>query len=327
MKDSDNLGRYLTRFNDLHIVVVGDVMLDIYHRGSVSRISPEAPVPVVNIDKIMFHPGGAANVAMNLKTLGAKVELAGIIGDDTHGEILRTRLEKSGIGTDGLLVIPGRSTTAKTRVIAGSQHVVRTDMETREPISDKTERQLTEYIRSLQNSLNAVILQDYNKGVLQPAGITSIIDFCRVENILVTVDPKFDHFFDFHRASLVKPNLKEVEQVLGRVVRTDDQIQDAGRELLQRLESEHLLITLGDRGMELFGNGTESRRISTVARQVADVSGAGDTVIATVTLALAAGAPAVDAARLGNLAAGRVCEMVGIAPITPDLLSASLSEQ
>lgn len=326
MKNSEDLKKYISQFENQHILVFGDVMLDIYHRGSVNRISPEAPVPVVNIDKIVFHPGGAANVAMNLKSLGAKVDLVGIIGDDTHGEILRHELDEIGIGTAGLISVTDRSTTAKTRVIAGSQHVVRTDLESRAPISSEVEDQLLDFVQSHKISASAVILQDYNKGVLQPRGVTEVIDQCRRDEILVTVDPKFEHFFDYRHASIVKPNLKEVEQILGRAVKTDEQIRDAGRELLERLESDYLLITLGDRGMELFGDGFQSERIPTVARQVADVSGAGDTVIATVTMAMTAGASAEEAAYLGNLAAGRVCEIVGIAPITLELLNESLSE-
>ncbi len=326
MKKATKLERYFPKFKDQHILVFGDVMLDIYHRGSVSRISPEAPVPVVAIDKIVYHPGGAANVAMNLKSLGAEVDLVGVTGDDEHGQILRNELEEMGIGTDGLISVQDRSTTAKTRVIAGSQHVVRTDLESQEPIAASVEDQLLDFIASNKSTTSAVILQDYNKGVLQTRGIHQVIDQCREDNILVTVDPKFEHFFDYRRASLVKPNLKEVEQILGRTVKTDKQISDAGRELLQRLDSDYLLITLGSSGMELFGDGLHNERVPTFARQVADVSGAGDTVIATVTIALASGVTAEEAAYLGNLAAGRVCEMIGIAPITLQLLEESLRE-
>ncbi|MCF7803479.1 MAG: D-glycero-beta-D-manno-heptose-7-phosphate kinase [Candidatus Marinimicrobia bacterium] len=315
----------LQDFQGKNIAVVGDVMVDIYHRGTVNRISPEAPVPVVSIDSVEHHPGGAANVAMNLKALGAEVDLLGVTGEDVNGDVLMSLLREAGIRIDGCVSDPDRPTTAKTRVIAGSQHVVRTDLETTNILSDRHREALVEFLKAGLSKYDAVILQDYNKGVLQPDTIRTIIKTCRSNDVIVTVDPKFQHFFEYRNATMVKPNLKEVESVLGRTVQTDGQIADAGKELIESLESDYLLVTLGARGMELFARYDTFERFPTQAKKVADVSGAGDTVIATVTLALAAGSDPKTAAILGNIAAGRVCEEVGIVPITVETLRNSIS--
>jgi len=316
--------KYLEDFPGKRVAVVGDVMLDIYHRGTVERISPEAPVPVVNINQIDYHPGGAANVAMNIRSLGAKVDLFGLAGEDTHGEMLTRELQREDIGVQGILKTGSRPTTAKTRVIAGSQHVVRTDLEVVSPLEDNLVQQLLDLVRESLNGYDAIILQDYNKGLLQPTLIEWLIENGRESGSVVAVDPKFQHLLRYRGASLIKPNLKEVEQILARPVRSDREIKAAGVELMERLRPEYLLITLGARGMELFTDSEHSERLPTQARNVADVSGAGDTVISTVTLALTAGASVRDAAILGNVAAGRVCEEVGIVPITYQILTDSL---
>jgi len=316
----------LDQFQGKRVAVIGDVMLDIYHRGSVHRISPEAPVPVVSIDRIEYHPGGAANVAMNLVSLGAEAWILGLIGNDENGTILRSKLEDGGMNTSGLVETDGRPTTAKTRVIAGSQHVVRTDLEHTNPVPPSIAERLLNFLSNHIADFDAVIFEDYNKGLLQPDIITSAIEICRKHDVIVTVDPKFQHFFEYQNATLVKPNLKEVESILARPVQTEHEIQSAGLELLEMLHCQYLLITLGSRGMDLFSAMGEIEHLSTEARMVADVSGAGDTVIATLTLGLLAGITPGEAATLGNIAAGRVCEEIGIVPIGIDVLRESLRE-
>lgn len=319
------LREYLRHFPGKRIAVIGDLMLDIYHRGSVARISPEAPVPVVSIDHIEHHPGGAANVAMNLRSLKASVDIFGVVGKDAHGKMLIGELRNSGIGVDGIIQVDSRPTSAKTRVIAGSQHVVRTDLEVTSALEDQLEEQLTGLIQEKLKSYDAVIMQDYNKGVLQPSLIRAIIDACRESGVLVTVDPKFQYLFEYSDASLVKPNLKEVEQILARQISTENEVEKAGRELMSRLHPDYLLITLGAKGMALFSRWDDSEHLPTQARHVADVSGAGDTVISTVTLALVSGASASESAEIGNVAAGRVCEEVGIVPIEYSVLEQALT--
>ncbi|MBS1272353.1 MAG: Bifunctional protein HldE [Candidatus Marinimicrobia bacterium] len=323
--DNSHLQSILEEFHSKRIAVVGDVMLDIYHRGSVNRISPEAPVPVVSIDSVEHHAGGAANVAANLQSLGAGVDIFGVVGDDQNGNFLASDLQERQININGLLRDNSRATTAKTRVIAGSQHVVRTDLENTNPLNEDLQADLLNRIRSQITSYDAIILQDYNKGVLQPPVIKAIIQECCENDVLVTVDPKFINFYEYQDANLVKPNLKEVRSILGRSITSDEEIQSAGQELLEQLRADYLLITLGAQGMEIFNRNGASERLPTQVKKVADVSGAGDTVIATVTLALAAGASLKEAAVLGNVAAGSVCEEVGIVPITLQSLQNRLS--
>ena len=324
MTTSINLS-ILEHFQSKRIAVIGDLMLDIYHRGSVTRISPEAPVPVVNIDSVEYHPGGAANVAMNLRSLGADVDVFGVAGADLNGDILASELTDFGINIDGVVTDSNRPTTAKTRVIAGAQHVVRTDLEDVSDLTNDISTKLLDSFSTLVSSYDAVILQDYNKGVFTTENISRFIQHCCEHETTVTVDPKFLNFFDFQHTTLVKPNIREVENILGRSVKTDTELQGAGDEFIQKLDCKYLLVTLGARGMQLFTRDGAAERLPTQAKKVADVSGAGDTVIATVTLAMVSGAGARSAAILGNIAAGKVCEEVGIVPITRENLRNAIS--
>ena len=311
-------------FRNQRIAVVGDLILDIYHRGTSERISPEAPVPVVSIDHVDYHSGGAANVAMNLRTLNAEVDIIGMVGDDQNGEMLKSELQSSGVRTDGIVKSSHHPTTAKTRVIAGSQHVVRTDMEKTIALSPELQDSVVDYLKSRLSEYDAVILQDYNKGVLQPSLIRRVIQASRDAGVLITVDPKFQNFFEFKHSNLIKPNLLEVSSILARNVRTESEIENAGTELLERMESDYIVITLGARGMAIFERGKSPEWLSTVARNVADVSGAGDTVISTLTLSLASGLSLKQSAFLGNVAAGHVCEEVGIVPIQFETLKRNI---
>ncbi|MDH7515695.1 MAG: D-glycero-beta-D-manno-heptose-7-phosphate kinase [Bacteroidota bacterium] len=302
------------------IAVIGDVMLDRYIWGNVSRISPEAPVPVVDVVRESSNLGGAANVALNVHSLGAVPVLIGTIGDDVNGRELMGIFERENIMTDFLVVDGARPTTVKTRVIAGSQHVVRIDHEQRHPVSERSRLLMLDKLEEHIGSIEGVILQDYDKGVIGPELIEGIMRLTRPRGIPVFVDPKFQHFLAYRGVTVFKPNRKETEDGLGVRLTDDESIVAAARTLREKLDCEHVLITLGERGMLLLERDGSVVRIPTRARKVADVSGAGDTVIATLAAAMTCGATVVEAAHLANLAGGLVCEEVGVVPVQRDLL-------
>jgi rfaE bifunctional protein kinase chain/domain len=301
------------------IAVVGDVMLDRYFWGSVHRVSPEAPVPVVDIDDESFHLGGAANVAGNLRGLGATPLLCGVVGDDASGSLLRDICAQGGLATDGIVTESGRPTTVKTRVIGNNQQIVRLDRETRDHVGTAVGDTIAGILRS-RRDLAAIVLEDYDKGLLSPRLITSVMTVAKERRIPVFVDPKRRHFFDFTECTLFKPNRKEAADALHASLRTEDEVRKAGAELLTRLRCDNVLITLGSEGMMLFERSGEVSSVPTRAKNVADVSGAGDTVIATLAAMAAAGAGMREAAALANAAAGIVVAEPGIVAITSDML-------
>ncbi len=307
-------------FDGKRIAVIGDMMLDGYFWGDVKRISPEAPVPVLEVEDEFFRFGGAANVAYNILTLGGIPVPVGVIGNDTYGGIFSSLLKEKNIEDDGIIVDNDRPTTTKTRVIANNQHVVRIDKESKAYINHKIESKILAHVENLLNKLDGIILQDYNKGILTPSLISNIISLANKKNILVTVDPKFDNFFEYKNVTVFKPNRKETETVLGIRIKNDKDISSAGKDLLQKLKSKYVLLTLGEGGIAVFENGDKERRMPTKAIKVADVSGAGDTVISTLTIGLAAGADIYEACFLANYAAGIVCGEVGIVPIEKEQL-------
>ncbi len=308
------------RFDGKRIAVIGDMMLDGYFWGDVKRISPEAPVPVLEVEDEFFRFGGAANVAYNILTLGGIPVPVGVIGNDNYGNIFSSLIKEKTIEDDGIIIDNDRPTTTKTRVIANSQHVVRIDKESKAYISNKIESKILSYLESAVSKLDGIILQDYNKGILTSSLISKIISLANDKNILITVDPKFDNFFEYKNVTVFKPNLKETETVLGTRIRNDKDISSAGKNLLHKLNSEYVLLTLGEKGIAVFEKSDKERRMPTKARKVADVSGAGDTVISTLTIGLAAGADIYEACFLANYAAGVVCGEVGIVPIEKEKL-------
>lgn len=308
------------KFYSKRIAVVGDMMLDGYFWGAVSRISPEAPVPVVEIDNEFFRFGGAMNVAFNILKLGGIPLPIGVIGNDADGKILKNLMKDAGISDKGIVVDKSRPTTAKTRVIAENQHIVRIDKEKTTPINNSTEKKILELLKKEIKKIDAVILQDYNKGVLSADLIASIIKLANQENKIVTVDPKFNNFFTYQNVTVFKPNRKETEDALGMRLKSEDDILSGGNKLLEKLNAKYVLLTLGEAGIALFEQGKPTRKVPTKARKVADVSGAGDTVISTLTMALTTGVDIYDAAYLANFAGGLVCEEVGIVPIELDYL-------
>jgi len=315
--------RLKTLFDQFHgkrIGVVGDLMLDRYYWGSISRISPEAPVPVVEVESQSIRLGGAANVANNIASLGGIPLMIGVIGDDSGGKRLRALVEEAGFPSSGLVIDKSRPTTTKTRVIAHHQHVVRIDQEVKEDVGKDVQGKILETLRGELSGLDAVILEDYNKGVIIRDLIHQISALVRKAGKIVTVDPKFNNFFEYKHVTVFKPNRKETEEALGRRLTDLPSIEKAGWDLVKRLEADNVLLTLGETGMSLFERDGEVTHVSTRAKNVADGSGAGDTVISTLTMALVSGATVKEASALANHAGGVVCGEVGIVPIQPQAL-------
>ncbi len=321
IKISDKRLRELkNNFKGKHIAIIGDMMLDIYYWGDVKRISPEAPVPILEVGNEIFRFGGAANCALNIAKLNGNPEPIGVIGYDNFGTIFNSLLSEVKIIRNGIIEDDSRPTTAKTRVIADSQHIVRIDKESKEIINKKIQNKIFDYLKSIIKNLDGIILQDYNKGVLSDSLIRKIINLANRNKKLVTVDPKFNNFFSYKNVTVFKPNKKETEDILGIKIKTDSDITFAGNSLLKKLNAKFILLTLGEGGIAVFEKGKPEKRMPTKARKVADVSGAGDTVISTLTMALAAGANILEASYLANYAGGIVCEEVGIVPIELDKL-------
>ncbi|MBC7897089.1 MAG: D-glycero-beta-D-manno-heptose-7-phosphate kinase [Cytophagaceae bacterium] len=297
------------------VAIVGDAMLDVYLRGDVDRISPEAPVPVVRVRDRKYALGGAANVAQNVAASGAVGTLVAAVGEDASADRLRTMLSEIGSSDRALLAVH-RPTTTKTRLVARSQQVVRFDEEDdRDLEGDDVDRLLVAVSDEVAAS-DALVLEDYNKGVLVPVVIERAMAAARARGIPVIVDPKFRNFFHYRGATIFKPNRRELESALGASVR----LEDAGTlpATLERLGAEHLLLTLGERGMALVSSGGTVDHISSAAREVYDVVGAGDTVTAYLATSLAAGATALEAAVVANLAAGVEVGKLGAATVAPE---------
>lgn len=322
--------RILSAAQSTRILVVGDVMLDSFIWGSVQRISPEAPVPVVDFQRENCMPGGAANVARNLRALQIPVEIFGATGQDTAGEQLSQLLKEQRIGCSGLLQAPERLTSVKTRIVAHQQQVVRIDRETRAPLGPLLTRKLISAIRRRVGDAAAVIVGDYGKGVVTPELLNELKSVCRETGTWLSMDPKPVHNLQLDGLSLITPNRKEAFELAGVQDDTrhanplqDSNLRHAAEKLLSNLKPAVLLITLGELGMLLCQRDSEPVHIPTVAQEVFDVSGAGDTVIASFTLAIAAGASPLEAAIFSNHAAGIVVGKIGTATVTPEELIAS----
>lgn len=318
------------------VVVIGDVMLDQFIWGNVSRISPEAPVPIVDFERESFMPGGAANVARNLSALTAQAELFGFVGRDEHGKNLQKLLGDQRVDCHGLLPISERPTSVKTRIVAHQQQVVRVDREMRSDADAATTRRLLAGLEPSVFYADAVIVGDYGKGVVTQKLLDELKRICRARGVWLSMDPKPVHHLNLTGLSLITPNRKEAFELAGIIDgsgadRPDNPLQDeklmrVTQKLLQELAPAVLLITLGDHGMLLCQRNQKPFHIPTVAQEVFDVSGAGDTVIASFTLAIAAGASPTEAAIFSNHAAGVVVGKVGTATVTPEELVASFQE-
>ena len=327
--DRKSVEGLLSNSKNRKIFIIGDVMLDKYMMGEVTRVSPEAPVQVFDIKKTEYKLGGAANVSHNVNSLGAYPFLIGVIGDDEEATMFKGVMGGFGQNTGGLIAESGRPTTAKTRVIADSHHLLRIDSESKEDISEETENKILESLESNKGDIDIIILQDYNKGVLTPSLIKKVMDFANKNEIKTLVDPKFFNFFEYENAFLFKPNRKEFEQAIGKKINGEDDLLRYSEELIEKLNCKYLVLTLGEHGMMLFEKSDGEivyTKIDTRARKVADVSGAGDTVISTIADCLAGEASVIDAVTISNYAAGIVVEEVGIVPIDKQKLIESIPE-
>ena len=311
-------------FADRRILVLGDLMLDEFIWGRVRRISPEAPVPVVEVERQTLVLGGAGNVAANLVALGARPVPLGVAGADTNAERMRAAFRDLGISSDGLVVDPSRTTTLKTRIIAHNQQVVRADRESRAPISTAIEEAIIAHFIGALATVEAVVVSDYNKGLLTPRVLKATLAAARERDLPVCLDPKMRSFASYQPVTVITPNHQEAAEAAGLAIEDQAGLIEAGRWLLGAIDCRALLITRGEEGMALFTDGGEVTHIATVAREVYDVTGAGDTVIATLGLALAAGASFAEAAILANHAAGVVVGKVGTATVTRDELLATM---
>jgi len=311
------LRKIIARLRGRRILVVGDLILDSYIWGNVQRISPEAPVPVVDVTRESEGLGGAANVAENIVALGGQPVMVGVVGEDSVGQYFRTLLKKHGIAPRGVLVDKTRPTTRKTRIIAQSQQVVRVDREVRKPLNSRIRQRLLAQVKRLLTKSEILLLSDYGKGIFEPEIITALIAMAQAHDIPVFVDPKIEHFRQYVGATVMTPNLHELAGGTGQLLPDDQQQRDVGRRVRRELELDALLVTRGAEGMLLLEQKKRAVQIPTMARKVFDVTGAGDTVISTLALARAAGASFLESAVLANHAAGLVVGRVGASTVTP----------
>jgi rfaE bifunctional protein kinase chain/domain len=321
--DQHLINRAFDQFKHLKAIVIGDVMIDSYYWGKTDRISPEAPVPVVSVQKKENRLGGAANVARNIKALDAEVFLCTVIGDDEGGNTFESLMKDENMPVDGLIKDEKRPTTIKTRVISHHQQMLRIDEETVSPIDRKINKKLIDRIQSIidREDIDVVIFEDYDKGLITPNLIKQVITFCREHGVLVTVDPKKKNFKAYKHATLFKPNLKELREGLKIELPevNKDSLDKAIALLNEKIEVDQALITLSERGVYI-NTAQGSKIIPAHIRNIADVSGAGDTVIAVASLCLALGMEPEFTAQLANLAGGLVCEQIGVVPINKNLL-------
>ncbi|MGM0441606.1 MAG: D-glycero-beta-D-manno-heptose-7-phosphate kinase [Elusimicrobiota bacterium] len=314
----------IDRLSKKRVMVIGDLMVDKYIRGNVNRISPEAPVPVVKINNEKIMPGGAGNVVNNLSGFNTEIFVGGVVGDDHYGRLLIDMLEKEGSDCRGVLRDNKKFTSIKTRIIAEQQQVVRADKEKIENISDRESDKILKKLKKSGSSPQGIIISDYGKGVVTSDLIKGLMDYARKEDIPVVVDPQVGNFFEYKNVTAITPNQKEAGEALGTVLKSDVDVKRAGRNLIEKLDCDIVLITRGSKGMELFKKSGEHEVIPTVAREVYDVSGAGDTVTSVFTLALASGLEPVKSAQLANYAAAVVVGKLGTATVSPGELKREL---
>lgn len=328
--DKKRLETIISRFSENRIMVVGDIMLDEYMEGTVDRISPEAPIPVVNLTTNRdrdIRLGGAANVFSNLVSLGGKeISLCGVIGNDTDGKLAREKISSMGADAEGLILDKDRPTIVKTRIIAHNQQVIRLDREESKPISKNIRQAVAGYIKEKLDSLDAIIFSDYEKGVITKNLLEEILPLAAEKGVFVAVDPKFTNFRYFKGATIIVPNRKEASGFVRHEIVDDSSALKAAQNIMESLKSECVLVKLSERGMLLLEKDGSHVFIETVAEQVYDVTGAGDTVISTLMSAKTAGATWEEAARIANFAAGVVIHYIGTSVIKVDQLKSAILE-
>ena len=316
-------------FSKYSVLIIGDVMVDSYMWGKVERISPEAPVPIVSVEKHENRLGGAANVALNIKSLGGNPILCSIIGDDEKGRIFIDLLEEQEMSNIGIICDKERKTTTKTRIISGNQHCLRIDDEITYTVSEKQEQTIIGQIETIINEqkINAIIFEDYDKGVISPNIISSVVTFATRKSIPISVDPKKRNFLDYKGVTLFKPNFKELCEGLKVEIKKSDYeaIHENISAFRHEMNIRHLMVTLSELGM-IITDGDSFYHVPTHIREVADVSGAGDTVISVATMCLIAGLDATEIARISNIAGGLVCEHAGVVPVDKQKLLQVISQ-
>ena len=317
--DYSRYQKIISKFKDKNIIIVGDIMLDVYYWGDVHRISQEAPVPVVNITNENVRAGGAGNVATNLFGLNSNPFLIGVLGEDENGNTLLKELKDKVISTAGIVQVKDRSTIVKTRVIAQNQQMIRFDKESTSFVPKSVEEKVINNLKNYIKKAHGIILSDYGKGILTPTVISEIIRISKQRKVPVYVDPKINDFSSFKAVHMIKPNLFEFQSVVGEW-NSKKEFDMLGQNLREKLDVDILLVTLGAEGSNLFTK-EQQHKIPTKALQVHDVSGAGDTVISTFALSELSGANAEESAFMANYAAGIVCEEVGVIPIILDNLT------
>lgn len=316
--------QYLQRFSRARILVVGDLILDHYVWGKVHRVSPEAPVPVVHVDSESYRMGGAANVYHNIMTLGGQAELCGVVGADQVGKQFLSDIRRSSSSTPGIFIDPSRPTIKKTRVIAHNQQIVRFDVEQRHDISSQLSKKIIRHVASRLPELSCLVISDYAKGMITENVMTAIHSLADQYGVPIVVDPKVEHMAYYQGVTVITPNHLEAKQAAGFLPSQDVAVERIGFSLQQRLQCQAVVVTRGEEGMSIFERTGQSWSIPAVARQVYDVTGAGDTVISTFALALSAKASLPEAAMLANQAAGVVVGMVGTATVTRAQLQEAL---
>ena len=304
-------------FSQKSILVIGDVMLDKFMWGKADRISPEAPVPIISVDQISHSPGGAANVALNLSKLSANAHILAIVGDDNESKLLEDSLIKDGVKVKFIKDIK-KSTTTKTRIIAHGQQVVRADYENKNDITSEQIENIKDALYDLATEINAIIIEDYNKGILVKDCIETILEMAAKHNLPVYVDPKRDNFFVYNKIRLFKPNMFEFESMIN-FDKQNKSFEELGKQLREKIDAEILMITRGEEGVTLFTD-NNVQTIGTKARKVHDVSGAGDTAISAFVLSDLSGASIEESAMISNYSAGRVCEELGVVPISLEMI-------
>lgn len=327
MNANNKLEKYIDDFAGKKILILGDLLLDEYIWGDTDRISPEAPVPVVNIRSREIRPGGAANVAMTISALGGNPILSGIVGDDDVGDKFIKTIESCGIAKTGIFIAPGRVTPLKTRVIASNQQMLRIDNEVVSPIEESVCRKLIDYLKTEMQNADALLISDYAKGLIGSGLLAPVIDTAKSLGLKILVDPKPVNMHLYKGVTLISPNLKETVSFSG--IKVDDRLslKKAARILMEKISPKALLVTRGSEGLSLFTSDDSEHHLPAMTSQVYDVSGAGDTMVGTLTLAMAAGASLMDAVEIANCAAGVVVRKPGVAVVSPDELRNALGNR
>jgi D-beta-D-heptose 7-phosphate kinase/D-beta-D-heptose 1-phosphate adenosyltransferase len=322
--DKDNLERFIDSFRDRRILILGDLILDEYIWGDAERISPEAPVPVVHVRKREIRPGGAANVAMTILALGGRPILAGVVGDDETGDRIRLTVNNLGMTTEGLVSEIGRVTPLKTRVLASNQQMLRVDSESVKPIDPSARLKLENYLVDAIDGVDALLISDYAKGTVIVELLAPVLDKAKSRDLLITVDPKPSNMNLYKGVTLVSPNLKEAQAASGIQIKDRESLAQAARKLMECVAPKALLITRGADGLSLYTSDGASHHLPAMTSEVYDVSGAGDTMIGTLTLALSAGANLMEAVEIANCTAGVVVRKPGVATASPQELKETL---